>query len=638
MFISNCRYFGCWSLILWVSTVAMEHAFSQDSNERLKQMINYLPVQPDVEIDIPTGAELDQCTLEAHKSPPGFVVKDGAGRVLRRFLDTTGNKKLDQLSYYRAGIEVYREIDNSGDGVPDEYRWMGPSGTRWGVDLTGDKKIDQWKAISAEEVGKELFHAIRTKDAERFNALLLTPAEFKDLQIGEILGKEIQQRWGRAKKEFRQFCDAQREVLPTSEFVHSTNGLPGLVAAETYGNQTDLLVYDHATIIFSNKDQYGNLSVGSIVQIDQRNWRLLELPEIASIGAPLTNGGVFFPMPAAQLAGGDSPTPFDPKLAKIYEELDELDAKIAAAIGPAQKRILEVQKAKLLESFVETSEAGEPQLNALMYATDSVVAAYQDQRFPEGLEFLEKLLNKTLENKREGADYIRWRMLTSQYNLANLNGSNEERDQAHAVWLENLTTFQQDYPKSPFAAEALIYLGINYDNEGKEEEAIGWYEEINQRFADTPYGKRARGALIRLQGIGKTFAFVGKDLQGRNFNLQDEKWREKIIVLHFWETWCADGMEQIQKLSEKYKDDVIFVSCNMEMDTQVYEEFMASHPEFSGWIHLHSPGSLEQSALAQQLGIPSEPLLVLVNKQGELAEPMAIFSELERQIERLRRR
>jgi adenylyl-sulfate kinase len=52
--------------------------------------------------------------------------------------------------------DVYREIDSNGKQRQkiDQCRWFNLGGTRWGIDLDEDKKIDQWKIISAEEVSR----------------------------------------------------------------------------------------------------------------------------------------------------------------------------------------------------------------------------------------------------------------------------------------------------------------------------------------------------------------------------------------------------------------------------------------------------------------------------------------------------
>ena len=63
---------------------------------------------------------------------PGWIVRDGNGRILRSFVDTNGDNVVDLWCYYQGGIEVYRDIDRNFNGKPDQYRWLNTAGTRWG--------------------------------------------------------------------------------------------------------------------------------------------------------------------------------------------------------------------------------------------------------------------------------------------------------------------------------------------------------------------------------------------------------------------------------------------------------------------------------------------------------------------------
>ena len=83
-------------------------------------------------------AAVDACKVEVNKK--GFTVRDGQGKLLRRFIDTNGLETqrpgekepiahLDQWSYYQDGFEVYREVDTNEDGSLDEVRWMNSAGS-----------------------------------------------------------------------------------------------------------------------------------------------------------------------------------------------------------------------------------------------------------------------------------------------------------------------------------------------------------------------------------------------------------------------------------------------------------------------------------------------------------------------------
>src|SRR5690606_12489770 len=111
-----------------------------------------------------------KCTLQAEPVGKftGWVVRDADGQLLRRFIDTNGDNKVDRWCYYKDGFEVYRDIDSDFNGKADEYRWLGIAGTRHGIDRNENGTVDYWKAISAEEVSAEIVAALREKDAERF--------------------------------------------------------------------------------------------------------------------------------------------------------------------------------------------------------------------------------------------------------------------------------------------------------------------------------------------------------------------------------------------------------------------------------------------------------------------------------------
>ena len=109
------------------------------------------PIQVDVPFDRPDKDQMAKCVLESinEGGVTGYVVRNETGQILRRFLDTNKDTKLDIWCYYRDGIETYRDIDSNFNGRTDEYRWLGTAGIRWGVDDNEDGKIDRWRAISA---------------------------------------------------------------------------------------------------------------------------------------------------------------------------------------------------------------------------------------------------------------------------------------------------------------------------------------------------------------------------------------------------------------------------------------------------------------------------------------------------------
>ena len=146
-----------------------------------EQALKLVPVQSGVDYDRPSPAEAAKCRIVAKKidGHVGWVVESPSGVVLRVFVNTNDDNVVDQWSYYKDGLEVYRDIDANFNGKADQHRWFHTGGSRWGLDSGEDGVIDSWKSISAEEVTAEVVAAIATHDLQRFTCLLLTPAELR---------------------------------------------------------------------------------------------------------------------------------------------------------------------------------------------------------------------------------------------------------------------------------------------------------------------------------------------------------------------------------------------------------------------------------------------------------------------------
>ena len=155
------RLFATSLALAAVSTVFILPSFANAQEDKVSKILSIKPRQPDVNVDVPSAKELDKCQISKPDSSPGYVVTDPTGRMLRRFVDTNKDDRLDQWSYYKDGIEVYRDIDANFDNKADQVRWMGTEGMRWGIDNNQDGKLDFWRQISAEEVAEEVFYAIR---------------------------------------------------------------------------------------------------------------------------------------------------------------------------------------------------------------------------------------------------------------------------------------------------------------------------------------------------------------------------------------------------------------------------------------------------------------------------------------------
>src|SRR5262245_31697327 len=168
------------------------------------QILGFPPRQQGLDISTPTAEQQGSCKVDLVKGGKGsgYVLRDPAGLIVRRFFDSNGDNKIDTWCYYKDGAEVYREIDTSFNGRPDQYRWLNSAGSKWGLDANEDGKIDSWKTISPQEVSQEIVAALATGNHARLQALLLTEAEIKALDLTDAEARRLQSSLAQVKSKF----------------------------------------------------------------------------------------------------------------------------------------------------------------------------------------------------------------------------------------------------------------------------------------------------------------------------------------------------------------------------------------------------------------------------------------------------
>ncbi len=629
-------------------TAALQ-ATTQDKS-RVEKALNYKPVQRDVDYDIPEENEIESCRLDKANEKydhAGFVVYDPSGRLLRLFFDLNDDNQLDSWSYFKDGIEVYREVDTNSpaDGRADEFHWLGSAGTRRGKDTDNNYSIDKWDLLSASELAEEVFQAVRTADSARFKKLLVDSSELKSLGLGEQNEKTVANKLREASSKFDSFVKSQKEIESQTRWTQFGSSRPNLVPAGMDDNKKDLIIFDHAAAVFENSGKYGQLSLGTIIEVEPNNWRLLEIPQLVGEGQVVSNGGLFY----ANAVAGEAPTqiadsggPEAAEMVKLFEEYDALEEKAKTTSGAAKIAELEQQRAELLMKLALTSKEPEEKQNWMRQMADTVTSAFQTDRFPDGIEFLEKQVSKIkAEGLEDQIPYMQWRIIFARFSMGQ-SGDRRNRTQANERYIADLEKFADAYPSSSFAADALFQLGLNSEVTERDDldKAIEWYKRCQKQFPNTVFGKKASGALTRLTSQGKPLSLAGTTLNGQKVDLQSSQFRDKIIVVHYWETWCdtcIDGFEELQRIGAKYKDKVEIVGANLDEDAEVVKQFLSKNRSVN-WTQLHSPGGVDKSPLAIQLGVATLPMTILIDQRGNLVESNFPVDELDREIQRLLRR
>ncbi len=295
------------------------------------------PVQRSIEFDTPSLGEQKECQVSSVKAKGrvGWVVRAKNGQMLRRFLDTNGDGKIDQWCYFQDGVEVYRDIDANFNGRADQYRWLGIAGTRWGLDSDEDGSIDRWRAISAEEVTAEIVTAIRSNDKKQFERVLVSPTELKELGLGTERHQQISQKSAAARSGFAAMASRQRLITDNSKWVHFGGTRPGLIPADTDGSTKDLLVYDNIAAIVETDGKHVQLAVGTLVQL-KSGWRAIELPRTSSEELADSGGGIFFQASLASFAPDNSSannSSVNSASLKVIAKFEAIEQQLAAGGG-----------------------------------------------------------------------------------------------------------------------------------------------------------------------------------------------------------------------------------------------------------------------------------------------------------------
>lgn len=610
-------------------------------SEEIRKALSIRPNQPGVDYDIVAEADMERCTLVRAAEVfgiPGWIVRDSTGRTLRQYLDLNRDGQLDQWSFFKNGIEVYRDIDSNYDRKADQYRWLGTAGIRWGIDRDQDGIIDTWQMISAEEVVAEVFAAVQQRDRRRFLRLLATPDEVAALQLGDAWHRAVTASLQQAAAEFDAFASEQSAITKESQFVHFGSSRPCLVPAGANGNQLDLIFHDHAAAVFQTGDRFDQLAIGTLVKIGDA-YRLLEKPASVVAGTPLANGGLFFQFgdDASLAAGMRAPGTSSERVYEMFAEIEELNKQLAGKLPPAQAATVHQRRADRYFEIIKASAPGEDRENWIRSAADALVTAYQDGSFAGGWDALKNLQAQVdALTGQAGGDYVAWRMLLARF-AKGMEDPTSDRSSIADQYIHDLEAFVTKYPQSEFSPEALLNLAMYAEVSERSDPNVAkrWYVQLARDFSDQPAGRRAQGAQMRLASTGKPLVLQGKTLDGQDFNLRAHA--GKVVVVHFWATWCDACIEEFaefQRLAAKYQRDLVVVGVNLDDSPDETRRYLQQNRQVS-WPQLFEPGGLEESPLAEKWGIPTLPWIVLIDPQGNVVNTNAAALELDREIQRL---
>jgi TolA-binding protein len=621
--------------VLLLTTVILAEARSTVAAEppTPEQALAFAPIQPLIEYSTPPKEEIAQCSvkLERENNVSCWVVTSSKGDVLRRFYDTNSDNYVDTWCYYLNGVEVYRDIDSDFNHYADQYRWFNTAGTRWGIDKNEDKKIDYWKVISPHEVAEQVVLALKTRDRARFELLLLSANELSSLGFGPARTNSIAETIKAAPAAFSKLVAEQSVVTAQTRYADFNSARPGTIPSGTAGSTKDITVCDNATALVATGEKHDQISLGTLVQVAD-GWRLVDAPSVGGDSQPASIGfltGPSTPAAASQNAPNE-------EMQKLMAELERLDKASSAPLTAEQLADNIEQRVTTLEKLAQISpEADRDQWYRQM--ADALGMAIQSGNYAKGAERLEQLQKKLTEAKADEdlIAHAAFQLMWSQYNLGQ-HDAKANQAQLQEKWMADLYAFVGKYPKSTDTAEALFQLGMFQEFMGKNEEATKWYQQLVKDFPKASAVEKSKGALRRLNSVGKPLALRGKEIQGGTVDIA--KYRGKIVLVHYWGTigggdrWKQDLVLLSDVYAKKGGNGFEIIGVCLDDDPTVAKQYISENK--IPWKQIYERGGLE-SRLANEIGVLTLPLMILVDQKGNVANQNVHIAELDSELAKL---
>lgn len=170
------------------------------------------------------------------------------------------------------------------------------------------------------------------------------------------------------------------------------------------------------------------------------------------------------------------------------------------------------------------------------------------------------------------------------------------------------------------------------DKDRSQAESKALYQRVVDEFDDVVWlrehpftsAKPTLGFLVRLQRIQASAPVVGqpapdivaKDLEGTERKLRD--YRGKVVILHYWASWCPPCIEkiaQLQRLVKKYPSgDLCLIGLNYDRERQAACRLVAE--KFINWP------SLCLFELGESVGLLAAndtwPSVIVIDRKGVL--------------------
>lgn len=137
------------------------------------------------------------------------------------------------------------------------------------------------------------------------------------------------------------------------------------------------------------------------------------------------------------------------------------------------------------------------------------------------------------------------------------------------------------------------------------------------------------GSIRRLDLLGKPLSLEATSLDGKLVKIGD--YSGKYVLINFFirgSRSCEAVIPALRKYAEKYSDELAVIAIAVDQDPEALAKYVQTQ-EFP-WPVIHDNDSQPQERLHHKYGVSAFPLVLLLNKVGEVVSLEAHSSELDR--------
>lgn len=628
--------------LLAVCSMPVSAGFAADDPPRIEQTMAVTPRQSDVEYETPKQADFAKCRTEVERSGKvnGWVVIGPSGQILRKFLDTDGDKQLDQFRFYNHGVEVYRDIDSNRNKKIDQFRWLNRAGTKWGIDKDEDGRVDQWKVLSAAEASKEAIRAMIARDNAALQAVMVTAEDLKSLGMTAELATRVLESASDPGKKAKVIMDKTKVLTAQTKWSRFDAQMPSTIPVEEEKASTDLLIYESANAIVETprkdpKQVFDAVQIGEMLRVGDV-WKLTQVP-MPIEGDVVTSSPIL--MEPLQVASSSQTAAPNPKMASVLLELQDTEQRVQQPKqSPEQMKTLMTKRSTLLKEAIDLAESEDEKMILMKQNVDGLAVAAQLGNYPEGVKDL-RSIEAELGRKSPKSPliaYTAFRLIQAE-NAVNTQEAGDNKEKAAEClkqWQESLESFVAKYPGSDDADDAMHNLGNHEEYQGHTKEALEWYQRIVSEKPKSNLAPRAQGAIRRMKLNGQPLTIEGPLLDGGNLDARSLK--GKVVLVVFWNSQFERCAEDCPALRALYHDNKMkgfeIVGVALENDKASAQAYVKSN-NIQEWKQIFQAPTTNQygaqnSPLAVSFGIVLYPTMFLVNKEGVVVNRSATIADV----------